>query len=73
MDIVQDELTNNNNWLIPGDFNIHVDDEDTADTQGSVDCMNYMGLYQNVRDLKSFYASYIRPTLQWTYLCFTYR
>ena len=42
MDIVQDELINNNNLFILGDFNIHVDDEDNADAQSSIDCMNSM-------------------------------
>ena len=50
MDIVQDELINNNNLLILGDFNIHVDDEENVDAQSFMDCMNSMGLDQHVRD-----------------------
>ena len=39
MDIVQETLVNNDNVILTGDFNIHVDDEGDPDAQNFLDCM----------------------------------
>ncbi len=50
MDIVQETLVNNDNVILTGDFNIHVDDEGDPDAQNFLDCMTAMGLTQHVHE-----------------------
>ena len=50
MEIVQEQLIRNQNVIIMGDFNIHIDDVNNQDAQGFMDCMTSMGLDQHVEN-----------------------